>query len=234
MRFLIKFPTRGRPEYFKRAIRNIVDTISTDNYQIIVSIDDDDTTMLKADILGFVSAFPQLLMFYGQKDSKISAINRDMQHADEWDVILVMSDDMHFTTGGWDEIMVKGIQKVWGKSLDFFAHFNDGYAGEALPTMPILGRKYYERDNYVYHPSYKSFSCDAEAMYVAMLRKKHHYFDEVLFLHQHPSQTPMPNDNTYHVNSLATPHDTKNYFERLNNNFGEPNTGKTPFDKWKT
>jgi hypothetical protein len=108
---------------------------------------------------------------------------------------------------------------------------------DALATMSILGKKYYDRDGYIYHPSYKSFSCDAEAFFVAKTREKHQYFDQILATHQHPSNAKIPNDDLYHKNSLHTPADTKNYWDRLHNDFGMKEEGYSPpfaWDKYKT
>ena len=85
--------------------------------------------------------------------------------------------------------------------------------------MSIMGRKYFERFGYIYHPEYKSFSCDAEAMYVSQMLQKYCYFHDVLFKHQHPTYTGMPNDATYKKNSLATEHDIATYWRRLNKYF---------------
>lgn len=237
MSLLIKYATRGRAEWFKRAVINIINTIGTNDFKIIVSADEDDVTMNNPNIHQFVWDNRECMVgiFYGPHVSKIHAINRDMEQADDdWTWLINMSDDMTFTKYMWDVTMQQRIKSVWGDSTDYFAHFSDGYVHDKLPTMSIMGREYYERDNYIYHPDYKSFSCDAEAMFVAMKRGRHHYFPDVLFLHQHPTQTPKPQDETYRVNSLATPHDLKVYWGRLNSNFGlGENIGPCPWDEWK-
>lgn len=225
---LIKYATRGRPLWFKRSIANIMSTISNQDYLILVSCDQDDRSMMNPEMEAFTSAHEKIKVIFGTSKSKIDAINRDMDEVADWDILVNMSDDMQFTSFGWDNVIRQRTQDKWGKSLDWFAHFDDGYAGAALPTMSIMGRTYYERDKYIYHPSYRSFSSDAEAMYVAMMRGCHHYFPDKIFIHQHPSNSPMPNDETYRINSLQTPHDTKNYFERLNRYFDEPYGPETP------
>ncbi len=226
---LIKFASRGRADWFRRGIANIVNTIHTEDYRILVTADLDDTEMNNQHIIGFCGAHDNVSIVHGNSESKVHAINRDMEFLDDfpWTILVNFSDDMFFTVNGWDNILKHHIKRVWGTSLDFFAHFNDGYAKEALATMSIIGRDYYNRDKYIYHPSYKSFSCDAEAMFVAQMRGRHHYFEESIFLHQHPSNSPRRGDETYRINSLATPHDTKNYFERLNRYFDEPVTSET-------
>jgi len=237
--FCIKYATRGRAEWFKKALQNINDTISKDcDYFVVVSADIDDPEMADPKLRLFTLALRStetmnIRIFYGNSKSKVEAINADMEGLPHWDILINMSDDMKFVVNDWDKIIEADTKRIWPDG-DFFAHYNDGYVKDALSTMTIIDRKYYERDGYIYHPSYKSFSCDAEAYYVAILRGRHHYFDKVLFLHQHPANTPSAKDKTYQVNSLHTPHDTANYFKRLNENFGEPVAGPTPFDQWKT
>lgn len=233
MKFLIKYATRGRPEWFRKTLTNIVDTISTKAiYLVLVSIDEDDATMNQEETNEFLKQKGcDYILACGKSTSKIDAINRDMGFVRGfgWDTLINMSDDMRFVIHGWDVIMENKIKEVWGSSLDFFAHFNDGYVGDKLPTMSIFGADYYKRDNYIYHPDYKSFSCDAEAMYVAQMRKRHYYFPDVLFLHEHhQNMGGVMVDETYKINALATPHDLKVYWSRLNRYFDEPVTPDTP------
>lgn len=236
MKILIKYATRGRSEWFKKAITNIIETIGNVEFKILVSADIDDPDMANDRIIHFCNSYKYINLIFGNSHSKIHAINRDMEHSGDWDILINMSDDMFFTTPRWGQYLIQCIQNRWGNSLDFFAHFNDGYAGEALATMSIIGLDYFKRDGYIYYPEYKSFSCDAEAYYVAILRGCHHYFPNPFFLHQHPANSKIPYDETYRKNSLATAHDTELYFKRLNMNFGETvNSGEaTPFDKFKT
>ena len=236
-KILIKFATRGRPEFFRRAISNIYATVSdVSSITILVSIDEDDKSMQVDPILNFMNAHEDILYHLANNASKIEAINRDMDVVKDWDILVNMSDDMYFVKFGWDNLIRQRMKDNFPEG-DCFLHFDDGYVHDALSTMSIMDRKYYNRDGYIYHPSYRSFSCDAEAFFVAVARGRHKYFDEILATHQHPTNTPRKNDETYSVNSLHTPHDTANYWERLHNDFGmkeEGIVGPYPWDKWKT
>ena len=230
MRLLIKYATRNRPDKFRAAMKNILSTIKTDDFQIIVSIDSDDTQMIH---IATNETFRNTEFWINQPAGKIGAINANVPLSG-WDWLVNMSDDMVFIKKGWDEIMVEKVKSVWGDSLDWFANFNDGYQGERLPTMSIMGREYYERFFYIYAPCYKSLSCDAEAMYVAMTLNRYHYFPEVLFKHEHPANSKgVKSDQLYVENEKHQPHDTRVYFERLLKNFYVNVCGPTPFDKFK-
>lgn len=223
-KILIKYASRSRPQWFRKAIANIYSTVSDrENLSILVTYDEDDMTMNNPSMLQFMEEHEGLSSWRkGKSESKVHAINRDLDKViDFWDILVVMSDDMHFNVFGWDNIIRQRMKDHFPDG-DCFLHFNDGYVKDALATMSIMDRKYYERDLYIYHPSYKSFSCDAEAFYVALMRGRHRYFDEILATHQHPSNAKIPNDELYAANSLHTPHDTKVYFERLKRYFDEP------------
>lgn len=220
MSLLIKYATRSRVPWFCRAIKNITDTIETSDYQILVSADLDDTIMNHDYVARFLLAYPKVKLVYGYSKSKVDAINRDMDKADPWNLLINFSDDMVFNVNGWDQIMMKAHAERWPNGEPFFAHWNDGVVGDKLPTMSIMNKAYYDIDGYIYYPEYKSFSCDAEAFFVARARGMHHYFEQELFKHVHSSSVGLPYDELYHLNSLHTPHDTKLYWERLHADFG--------------
>jgi hypothetical protein len=182
---LIKYPTRGRWRLFAAAIDNIYSTIRTHRFHIQVTADTDDVEMNSPEVRELVKRYPNVSIAYGLHKDKVHACNEGM--ATDWDWCLLMSDDMAFTRFGWDMDMWKSIRSVWPDGTDFFAHFNDGYVGDKLPTMNICGREYYDRFGYLYHPSYSSVSCDAENMFVAKMLGRYHYFDDVYFNHVHPA-----------------------------------------------
>ena len=159
----------------------------------------------------------------GTSESKIHAINRGLEIVgDAFDILLCMSDDMRPVHHGWDQVIAQRASQTWPGSRDWFAHFSDGAVGAALPTMSIMGRDYFLRDGYIYHPAYKSFSCDAEAMFVAMMRGRHADFPEVLFRHEHPAFAAAPDDATYQRNYGHLHTDAEIYFERRRHLFMSP------------
>ncbi len=71
--------------------------------------------------------------------------------------------------------------------LDRFIHFPDqSVAGPILPTMSIMGRTYYDRFGYIYHPDYWSLWCDDEARDVAIQLGKYRFVNERIFDHENP------------------------------------------------
>jgi len=165
---LIKYPTRGRWRLFAETLDNIHSTIRTHKFYIRVTADLDDPEMNSNEVKDLCKRYPHVSLEFDNHDSKIHACNNLMPQ-NNYDMIVLMSDDMRFTEFGWDTEMWRQIRGVWPEGTDYFAHFNDGYVGDRLPTLNICGSDYYKRFGYLYHPSYKSVSCDAENMYVAQM-----------------------------------------------------------------
>jgi hypothetical protein len=180
---LFKFPTRSRPDKFKAAIANIT-SLATGPYKIIVTADADDTTMYNYAMMRWVGEQPNTVIRYGTKVNKIEAVNRDIP-VDGWDILVVMSDDMVFTVKGFDE----QISAAFAGNFDQLVHFPDGFVNERLVTLPIMGREYYQRFGYVYHPDYKSLWCDNEQMEVAKNLGKYTYNPAQIYKHNHAAWT---------------------------------------------
>lgn len=78
--------------------------------------------------------------------------------------------------------------------MDSFIHFPDQDAKAALATMSILGKEYYDRDKFVYHPDFLSVWCDNFAMDVAKLRGCYRYDPARIFNHLNPAYGHLPRD----------------------------------------
>lgn len=218
-RILIKFATRGRREQFKQCIKNIEETLSGENtVRIEVTVDHDDETMRAGHDFVFNA---DVNITYGFSNTKIKAINRDMIEITErydWDLLVNMSDDMVFVQHGWDKVLTDYMTKLG--TTDCFLHVNDGYVGDNLPTMSIFGREWFERTYWIYHPSYASFSCDAEEMYKAQMLGKWHYISHILFRHEHPSNSSVnKRDKTYNEAHIKGEKDASIYFKRMKQYF---------------
>lgn len=228
---IINFATRGRPEAALRSMENISYTISGNNsYKIIVSIDSDDEAMDDMTIAKML-AYPNTKVICRENKNKVEAINAGCNVFGEFYWLVNHSDDMQYVVKGWDEKMLASIKKEWGESTDFFAHFNDNFVGDKLPTINICGYDYFKRDNNIYDPSYGSVSADAENWHKAKMRGRHKYFPEVYVSHDHPANIPsLPIDKTYRRNDKWGDLDTKNYFHRMSYGFFVEKPIMIPFE----
>jgi len=160
MKILIKFPTRGRKNKFFNVLKKYQTFLSDINsVTFLISIDEDDADMNNSDSLEILSTFKNCKVIVGKSNSKIHAVNRDIDKDGDWDIILLASDDMIPQVKGYDQIIINKMLENY-PDTDGVLWFNDGYQGNKLNTLCILGKKYYKRFNYIYFPEYKSTLCD--------------------------------------------------------------------------
>lgn len=221
MNLLIKFPTRGRPDLFFSTLDLYYDkAFFIDKITVLVSFDDDDLLMNNDYVKNKLSAYENLIYFCSNGESKIEAVNRDMDKIGNYDIILLASDDMIPQVEGYDEIIRDNMLKYY-PDLDGILFFNDGYRGNQLNTLCILGRKYYERFNYIYYPEYKSLFADNEFMDVGNLLNKQTYIDEVIIKHEHPENGVfMIKDNIHEMNDKNFNFDKELFLSRKQSGFG--------------
>jgi hypothetical protein len=186
MRIVFKYTSRSRPDKFRRGAESILRNFSAANEALfLVTIDSDDATMSEAFVRECLPAPTACcIVDVGLSRNKIHAINRGLERLrelDPWDILVNMSDDMVFLRQGFDAIICANC------SPDTFLHLPDGHQNEKIATMSIMGRTYFERFGYIYHPDYSSVYCDNEAQDVAKLLGCYRYVNERgIFEHMHP------------------------------------------------
>lgn len=215
MRILVKLPSRGRPDQCGAVIRLMMSN-SAWHCDYLVSLDHDDPA-----VDGYSKAFDGLDVWVkrGRSESKIDAINRDVNGFGEaWDILVVGSDDMFPVAQGWDTVIRESMAKHY-PDTDGMLWFPDGHQ-KSITTMPIMGRKYYQRFGAVYHPSYRSFFCDNEQTEIAQAYGKLVYIDRQLFDHRHPDNgVKVVRDETYKRANKDWDADKRNYMQRRRNGF---------------
>jgi len=189
MRILFKYTTRSRRSNFLRGYDSILNKIvNKEDYHILISVDKDDQSMYPLPVLDGNHTF-----VVGNSKNKIDAINRDLNEFDyDWDILINMSDDMIFTKKGFDDI----IRAEFYNDFNQYLHFNDGNQKCNVCTMHIVGRNYYDRFKYIYHPDYISLWSDVENDIVAKQLGCYKYMGDnlKLFRHLHPAWGLAPQD----------------------------------------
>jgi hypothetical protein len=145
MKLLIKFPTRNRKSKFFTVLeqyQNLCEDI--ENTFFLITLDNDDEEMNSPEVTDIFSTFKNVKYVYGDSTSKIHAINRDLETENEWDIVLLASDDMTPKVKGYDNI-IRNKMKEHYPDTDGILWFNDGHQGTTLNTLCILGKKYYKR-----------------------------------------------------------------------------------------
>ena len=218
LKILIKYPSKGRAKLLISTLsKSIALAEDLDNVTYLLTMDDDDPvskTEAFDNVINKLRKKATIQVEHGKPVSKIYACNRDMDKAPDWDIVVLMSDDMICIQKGWDNIIRSQMESNF-PDLDGVLHFSDGFVGRELNTMCILGRKYYDRFGYIYHPSYKSLWCDNEFMIVSQNLNKAKYFDRILFKHEHPANIGdlSKMDQLYNRNDRYF-HEDKRNFER--------------------
>ena len=189
MKILLKYTSRSRRSNFLRGYDSILDKIANrEDYHVLISVDKDDQSMYPLPVLDGNHTF-----VVGNSKNKIDAINRDINQFDyDFDILINMSDDMIFTKKGFDDI----IRAEFYNDFNQYIHFNDGNQKDNVCTMHIVGREYYNRFKYIYHPEYISLWCDVENDIVAKQLGCYKYMGDnlKLFRHLHPAWGLAPQD----------------------------------------
>lgn len=174
---LIKYPTRSRPDKFKEILKQYISNLSG-KYKVkfLISMDNNDPTCNNQNMRNFLEMIKHsvdLDYVYGDSKNKIDACNRDVP-AEGWKVCILVSDDMTPRVKNYDEIIMKDMETHfpdYDGCLNYNAHtpaFEQKIEGRgSLMVLSILGKKYYDRFNYIYNPVYISLFCDDEQTRVA-------------------------------------------------------------------
>ena len=213
MNLLIKFSSRERPQQFFEVLNKAQNLRALTETKFLITLDTNDSTMNNKESIDILNLWGNLSYHFGESKNKVDAINRDMDNAGEWDILLLLSDDMHPTTNGYDRIIVEHFEKHF-KDTDGVLWMNDGYVGKKLNTIVCIGRKYYERFNFIYNPVYKSLFCDNEFTDISVKLNKFFYLDQILIEHRHPMNIGRGSDNLYRKNDRHFQNDKKLYFYR--------------------
>lgn len=220
MKILFKFPSRSRPQRFFDTLDNIHRMVADkENFHIVCTLDADDYTMDTEEIKEKLRLYPNTTAMWGFSKTKIDAFNRDMEDITGWDICVAVSDDMKFTVYGFDNLIREGFQNN-APDLDALLHYPDNDAKHIIPVLYIAGRKYFERDLWIYNPIYWSVFCDNESKDIAELRKKYFYMGLQILNHLNPAYGHLPRDEQFDRQQNMWGHDERLYHRRKAANFG--------------
>ena len=183
-KLLIKLPSRSRPAKFMEVF-NLYKNMASGKHDVkfLCSFDLDDPTMNNIGMRNWIAKQGNLIKaFWGNSKTKIQAINADLEHAGDYDVMLLASDDMIPQIHGYDDIIMQDMQTHYPDG-DGVLHYNDGKQGERLNTLCIFCKKYFDRFGYIYNPEYISVFPDNEFTDVSRILGKATYIDRVIIRH---------------------------------------------------
>ncbi len=226
MHILFKYASRSRPDRFFEGLHNIIDMAADkENYTIFCALDRDDQSMfsdnfpaqrVQRELFEHEEKFSHVILDWGHSRSKIHAINREVPETIKWDILVNFSDDMRFTVFGYDQLIREAFRC---NGADLFVHFPDSTAKNMLSTMSIMDKAYFERDGYIYHPSFSSLFADNEAQDVAKIRGRYLYTGTQIFDHYHPAYGLAKWDGQYLRQQALWGEDELIYIYRKSKNF---------------
>lgn len=215
MRIMCKYPTRGRPAHFLQRLREWA-TLAREphNLAFLVSYDADDATMNDVIVSQAEAIHPSVVCVKGNSPNKIAACNADIaDYKADWDVVLLISDDMIPCREAWDDLIRKKMG-LYFPDTDGALWFWDG-AQRKINTIECVGRKRWEHFGFLYHGSYASFFCDDEQTAVGIRDKKLIFIEESICHHHHPAWLGgMKTDDTYRRNNKYWQADSANFQRR--------------------
>lgn len=215
---LIKIPTRSRPEKFFKQLDKYYSMLSGKvRYAFLIACDLDDQTMNNAAIKERFANYPNLTVTFSTNVSKVEAYNRDLATAD-FDIVLVASDDMEPAMWGFDKTIVEAFAQHF-PDYDGVLNYHDGHVGAQCNTYPIIGKMFYKRFGYVYHPAYLSLFANDQLTMVSRMLGKEFVSNDVLLRHNHPAWGLGEWDVLYQRNEALKDLDHAVYKFHKSNNF---------------
>lgn len=219
MQVLLKYPSRSRPDKFKDILwKWLYKAHDRSRIGVLISLDDDDPALpkymdyLHPDKVAKDCAY--IAIARGASKNKVHAINRDINELKSpWDVVIIVSDDFEPTLD-WDKRLREDMEKHY-PDLDGCLWYNDGYTQDRICTLPIMGRKYYDRFGSIYNEAYRNVYCDNEQTEVAQLLGKITYFPEPLGTHEHfANNAAVKKDELNKLNESTFGRDKLTYVQR--------------------
>lgn len=217
MKILVKFPVRDRFDKFFKTL-DVYHKMAEDmsKMEFLIMCDTDDRTMNNDAAKARIMSYPNTKMLVMDNHSKVEAINNGIPE-DGYDILLLASDDMIPEVKGYDKFIRQKFMANF-PDTDGVTWFNDGLQKNRLNTLCILGRKYYERFGYIYHPSYTSLYADNEFTQVSIMLRKVVYDDTVIIRHCHPSLYDAKDSQNFKDDGFIES-DRANFMKRMRKKF---------------
>lgn len=180
---VFKIPSRGRPDDLFRCIDSVINNLNnTKDCRILITADYDDDSMycneLKQKYMEYCQKGVLINMFYDDATTKVGAYNRDVEKVNfVWDIIVVLDDQTEVVLQGFDDL-IRSCYKATKKFRDNQMFF----IGSKQRSVITMGRAYYRRFKYFYHPEYRNtFYARKEIATVSRLLKSNNYLYADIF-----------------------------------------------------
>lgn len=172
-RILIKWASRERPEVFARQLP------LWDNGRVdfLIALDENDPALQR--YLDMMPSGRVRVIVDQSPAGKVRAMNLGVADFD-WDILILAQDDSR-PYGPACDATICGLFEKHG--LDCCLFSPDGYRKDDMNTQVIVGRKYFDRFGYIYHPDYIATWCDNEFTDVSRANGREVRVKQPLILH---------------------------------------------------
>jgi mannosyltransferase OCH1-like enzyme len=185
IKILVKIPTLRRPELLLKSIDSFYKNKSKNGKVFfVVSANSDDKEIKNKNFLYEINQFDDVHVFFGHHKSKVEAYNADINNFD-FDILVAASDDMIAVVKNYDQIIIKEMVKNF-PDFDGVLWFDTNDNNHITNTIPIMGKKYFDRFGYLYNKKYFSYYCDDELTNVAFKLGKIKKIPKVIISHNIP------------------------------------------------
>jgi hypothetical protein len=165
-----------------------------------------------------LDGYENLSYYFCNNKSKIEAVNNNLENKD-FDILLLASDDMIPVVDGYDVFIKKAYYENLNNDTDYVLWLDDGFQGRNLNTLSIMGKKFYDRYGYIYHPDYKSLFADTEFTEIIHRTRRYIYLNKVLIKHMQYSIINEDPDDLYIINNKFYNYDLEIFKKRQIKNF---------------
>lgn len=195
-KILFKFPSRSRPNKFFAILDKVYELGQGHSWSVLATFDEDDRAMNNRNIWYKLRQYDdKVIVVYGISSGKINAINRDLENAGDFDIIVLLSDDMHPKIGFFEEII-----KAYATGFSGLTHFPDGVVNERLCTFTVMDKKFFDMLGWLYDPAYDSVYADNALHDLAVLLGRYQYIPIQIVKHLHPCYGMAATDDLYKRN----------------------------------
>lgn len=221
MKILYKYPSRSRPYKLFTSLNKFYSIATHWDFSMVITLDEDDESMSSATSQEQWYAYTRYnkqcpIVDWGISTGKVNAINRNMDQYTDWDIMVLLSDDMELLSGFDTQIL-----KAFEDGFSGLAHFPDGVVNSKLCTFSVMDKKYFDLFGWIYNPVYQSVFCDNEQHELAVMLGRYKYIPVQIVRHLHPCYGMAPTDDLYKRNEdpILYGKDGKTYQEQKANFF---------------
>jgi len=213
------FASRERPNKFFDCLDNIRAMAKSKNYFVWAKLDNDDP--LKQEYKSKLAAYPEVFVQWGLSKNKVHAINRDLEHLPDCDILIMMSDDMQFLVRGFDEEIREAFKNHF-PNFDGTVHYPDSHALSKTITLSIIGVSLYKQLGYLYWHEYVSVFADNDFTELTRKIGKYVFVNKKILEHYHPIWKTAEWDAQYRrtEDKEIYKSDREIFLRRKANNFG--------------